>query len=239
MPIFENNAFANNDGHQNKAHDNSSMLSAEAMMLSATIAAMAVVARKPALLRSAEPELKIFGETVERDLGSSIAGGFEKSGLKAMSKEIFSAGDAATESKLVTGVSAGAKAQVAETSKSAANAELGASYDPKYAARSQPLEARYLGFTRKWPVEGTTINDEGVNLYVTRNGHWVRMAGFEKPPADVHGLDILNTRIGDVRTTVQRTASGEDKNITSVILEMGRREPIKLTGQIKATEFWY
>ena len=121
----------------------------------------------------------------------------------------------------------------------AANIRLGANPAPEYAAHSQPVGAEYLSFTRKWPVEGVNIHDQGVNLVVTHNGHWVKLENFGKPTADVHGLDILNTRIGQIRTWISPQAEGGSRKMTSVVLEMGRRDPIELIGQVKATEFWY
>lgn len=121
----------------------------------------------------------------------------------------------------------------------AANIRLGANPAPEYAARSQPVGAEYLNFTSKWPVEGVNIHDQGVNLVVTRNGHWVKLENFDKPTADVHGIDILNTRIGQIRTWISPQAEGGSRKMTSVVLEMGRRDPIELIGQVKATEFWY
>ncbi|MBK9206747.1 MAG: hypothetical protein IPL73_30900 [Candidatus Obscuribacter sp.] len=66
------------------------------------------------------------------------------------------------------------------------------------------------------------------------------MKNFKDPGGRINGLDLLNTRISDVRVSSLNSAfnGSADKPTTSVLLEMGKRDPVKLTGQIKATEFW-
>jgi len=132
-------------------------------------------------------------------------------------------------------------ADAAKDSASLRYMELGARPAPQYGLGAKPIDEQYLGFIRKWPVEGVRVHPGGVDLYVTKNGHWLELKNFKDPGNHLNGLDMLNTRISEVRVSTLNNAinSSADKPVTTVLLELGKREPVKLTGQIKATEFWH
>ncbi len=168
--------------------------------------------------------------------GASFADDALMAGNKSASNLMMRESAEATAPKVVTpGV-----ADQAATSANIRHMELGARPAPQYAHGAKPIEEQYLGFIRKWPVEGVRVHPGGVDLYVTKNGHWLELKNFKDPGGRINGLDMLNTRISDVRVSSLNSAinGSADKPTTSVILEMGKRDPVKLTGQIKATEFW-
>ena len=117
-----------------------------------------------------------------------------------------------------------------------ADIELGARPGWQYANGAKELDAKYLGFTRGWPVEGVTVNKEGVNLFTTKNHHWVKIGPFDKPTADTHALDdLLNTYITNVRT-----GASSGKEVSSIVLKRDTASAYgtELTGKLKPIEFW-
>lgn len=132
--------------------------------------------------------------------------------------------------------------------------ELGALPDPKYGSGTRAIEEKYLGFIEGWSVQGVKIHAAGIDIYVTHNRHWLRLKNFKlhaedvhdlsrleaHPSRDVHALDILNARVKDVRVTpVTNAMTASEKPTTTIFLQLGQREPVKLTGEIEATEWWH
>lgn len=237
MPILDGRGNYGDDENTSR-----NRLTEEALILSAGLAAGYTIMHKPLLAEELVPELGAMGRTAAKSLklGLPIEETLAASKVGFQSLAADTAGSVQASEKLVEkgvlkSVMTGGDGAAPEL---AANIQLGANYAPEYAARHQALDPQYLGFTHKWPVEGVNIHDQGVNIVVTKNGHWVKMSNFEKPTADIHGLDILNTRVSRVSTYMEHTIAGE-KQMTRVELELGKRDPVVLKGPVSAVEFWY
>ena len=249
MPILDNRILTKvlSDDSQHEASTKLSTQAFEYTAVAALAATTLLIASKGRVL----PELALVGESAAgTSLRTSRAFGRQALGLaddlvKPMklvvdgieSKVGQIAGatvkDAATGSK-------GLVDDVAKTLKPGeklmADIELGARPGWQYANGAKELEAKHLGFTRGWPVEGVTVNKEGVNLFTTKNHHWVKIGPFDKPTADTHALnDLLNTYITNVRTG---TSSG--KEVSSIVLKRDTASAFgtELKGHIKPIEFW-
>ncbi|MBS1996961.1 MAG: hypothetical protein JSS86_11645 [Cyanobacteria bacterium SZAS LIN-2] len=177
------------------------------------------------LSRETKPVMKFIAEDVTGQAKSVLAEGGETAAL--------------ADRKLL-----------AEAAKPLSDMELGARPAPQYGNGTRPIETKYLGFINKWPVEGVRVYGDKVDIYVTQNHHWLELKGFDKPvgfvkpfgqsPANVQGLDILNTRISNVKVpSLNSLLSGGENQPASITLSRGSAPEIRLTGNIKATEFWH
>ncbi len=249
MPILENRILSNVLSNDNE-HEASTKLSTQALEYTA-VAALAATTLLIATKGRVLPELALVGESAAgTSLRSSRAFGRQALGLvddlaKPM-KLAFDAVDTkvgqiagSTVKDAVTG-SKGLVDDVAKTLKPSeklmADIELGARPGWQYANGAKELDAKYLGFTRGWPVEGVTVNKEGVNLFTTKNHHWVKIGPFDKPTADTHALDdLLNTYITNVRT-----GASSGKEVSSIVLKRDTASAYgtELTGKLKPIEFW-
>ena len=249
MPIFENHILSNVRSDENQ-HEASTKLSTQALeytAVAAVAAATLLVASKGRVL----PELALASE-------SAAASGLRNS--RALGRQVLGlADDFAKPMKLVVDgieskVGQAAAAVVKDTvsgskgladdavkalmpdEKLMANIELGARPGWQYANGAKALEAKHLGFTRGWPVEGVSVSDEGVNLFTTKNHHWVKIGPFSKPTAGTQALDdLLNTYITDVRT-----GASSGKELSSIVLKRDTASAYgtELTGRLKPIEFW-
>lgn len=254
MPILENRILSKVLS-DDKEHEVSTKLSTQALEYTA-VAALAATTLLIASKGRVLPELALVGESAAGTslrtlpgLGGRVFGkqtlGLADDLVKPM-KLVIDGIDSkvgqmigTTVKDVVTG-SKGVVDDVAKTlkpnEKLMADIELGARPGWQYAKGAKELEAKYLGFTRGWPVEGVTVNKEGVNLFTTKNHHWVKIGPFDKPTADTHALDdLLNTYITNVRT-----GASSGKEVSSIVL---KRDPAsaygtELTGKLNPIEFW-
>lgn len=249
MPIFENRILskAHSDENQYEASTKLSTQAFEYTAVAALAATTLLIASKGRVL----PELAFVGESAAKSglRSSRVLGrealGFADDLVKPMklvvdgveSKVGQLAGAAVKDA--VSG-SKGLADDVAKTlkpdEKLMANIELGARPGWQYANGAKPLEAKHLGFTRGWPVEGVSVNNEGVNLFTTKNHHWVKIGPFDKPPAGTNALDdLLNTYITNVRT-----GASSGKEVSSIVLKRDTASAYgtELTGRLKPIEFW-
>lgn len=223
MPIFENRILSKALSDDNQ-HEASSKLSTQAFEYTA-VAALAATTLLIASKGRVLPELAFAGESAAKSgLRSSRVLGREALGL---------ADDLVKPMKLVVD-------DVAKTLKPGeklmANIELGARPGWQYANGAKPLEAKHLGFTRGWPVEGVSVNNEGVSLFTTKNHHWVKIGPFDKPTAGTNALDdLLNTYITNVRT-----GASSGKEVSSIVLKRDTASAYgtELTGRLNPIEFW-
>ncbi len=249
MPIFENRILSKALSDENQ-HEASTKLSNQALEYTA-VAALAATTLLIASKGRVLPELAFAGESAaSTGLRSARVLGREAFGLaddlvKPMKLVVDGVETkvgqltGATVKEAVSG-SKGLADDVAKTlkpdEKLMANIELGARPGWQYASGAKPLEAKYLGFTRSWPVEGVSVNNEGVNLFTTKNHHWVKIGPFDKPTAGTNALDdLLNTYITDVRT-----GASSGKEVSSIVLKRDSASAYgtELTGRLKPIEFW-
>jgi hypothetical protein len=254
MPILENRILSKVLS-DDKEHEVSTKLSTQALEYTA-VAALAATTLLVASKGRVLPELALVGESAAGNslrtlpgLGGRVFGkqtlGLADDLVKPM-KLVVEGVDAkvgqmigTTVKDVVTG-SKGVVDDVTKTLKPSeklmADIELGARPGWQYANGAKELEAKYLGFTRGWPVEGVTVNKEGVNLFTTKNHHWVKIGPFDKPTADTHVLDdLLNTYITNVRT-----GASSGKEVSSIVLKRDTASAFgtELTGKLKPIEFW-
>jgi len=217
MPIVENfdkSNFASTDGAQASLKLSNQAIEAAALATLATTAL--ILASKGKFLPELAPVAKnslLGAKVVAREALESAPA----VGKSIMSRTFESVGSAVNKNVI-------------------ADIELGARPGWQFAKGAKTLEAKYLDFTRGWPVEGVSVNKEGVNLFTSRNHHWVKIGPFDKPTADVHALDdLLNTYIANVRTG---GASG--KEVSSLVLKRDTASAFgtELTGRLKPIEFW-
>ena len=249
MPILENRILSNVlfDDRQQEASTKLSTQAFEYTAVAALAATTLLIASKGRVL----PELALVGEsTAGTGLRSSRALGGEAVNLVGeLSKPMKLVTDA-VESKLGQTADAvardagtGSKELVADLSKTLNpserlmdNIELGARPGWQYANGAKELEAKHLGFTRGWPIEGVSVNNEGVSLFTTKNHHWVKIGPFDKPTVDTHALnDLLNTYITDVKTG---TNIGAQRSSIVLKRDSASAYGTELTGRLKPIEFW-
>jgi hypothetical protein len=132
------------------------------------------------------------------------------------------------------------------------NVELGARPAPQYGQGAKAMDASHLAFIDKWPVEGVRVHGDAVDLYVTKNGHWLELKNFQRPfgerglfgqpPLPVQPLDLLNTQVRNIRVTPRNPFAGlaetTEGQKASITLTRGAMHEINLTGNVKITEFW-
>lgn len=249
MPILENRILSRalSDDNQQEASTKLSTQAFEYTAVAALAATTLLIASKGRVL----PELALVGESAgTTSLRTSRAFGRQALGLvddlarpmKLVVEGVESKVAQATGT-IVKDAATGSKGLVDDAAKTLKpserlmdNIELGARPGWQYANGAKELEAKYLGFTRGWPVEGVTVNKEGVNLFTTKNHHWVKIGPFDKPTADTHALDdLLNTYITDVKT-----GASSGKEVSSIVLKRDTASAYgtELTGRLKPIEFW-
>ncbi|MBP9091212.1 hypothetical protein KBI23_09295 [bacterium] len=254
MPILENRILSNVLSGDDQ-HEASTKLSTQAFEYTA-VAALAATTLLIASKGRVLPDLALVGESAGgTGLRTVPAFGGRVFGKQALGladdlvKPMKLAFDAvetkvaqiagSTVKDAVTG-SRGLVDDVAKTLKPSeklmADIELGARPGWQYANGAKELDAKYLGFTRGWPVEGVTVNKEGVNLFTTKNHHWVKIGPFDRPAANTHALDdLMSTYIADVKT-----GSSSGKQLSSIVLKRDTASAYgtELTGRLKPIEFW-
>lgn len=203
--------------------------------------------------KAAANEVGRMTETAIGDEGKTLLGKMlRKDGTGIAETTIQKDGAATAETALQKdGTAVAENAAKAEATKPSRFMELGARPDPQYGSGTRAIEEKYLGFINGWPVEGVKMHPGGVDIYVTNNHHWLRLKDFKLPTErmydiskrtmldqDVQAMDILNTRVTSVRVT-EPIAGSTAKPTTTVFLRMGDKEPVKLTGQIDAKEWWH
>lgn len=249
MPILDNRILTKvlSDDNQQEASTELSTQAFEYAAVAALAATTLLIASKGRVL----PELALVGESAAgTSLRTSRGFGRQALGLvddlakpmKLVVEGVESKVAQATGS-IIKDATVGSKGIVDDVAKILkpseklmADIELGARPGWQYANGAKELEAKYLGFTRGWPVEGVTVNKEGVNLFTTKNHHWVKIGPFEKPTADTHALDdLLNTYITNVRT-----GASSGKEVSSIVLKRDTASAYgtELTGKLKPIEFW-
>ena len=117
------------------------------------------------------------------------------------------------------------------------NYSVGAVPGLNYAQSIKELPPSQLGFLQRWVVQGVKMTDDSVDLYLHKQGRDIALQHFTRPPG-LKPLDVLNTEISSLRVTQGQTVAGQTGETTTRLwLEMGKREPIKLSGNIKALDF--
>lgn len=254
MPILENRILSKVLSDDNE-HEASTKLSTQALEYTA-VAALAATTLLIASKGRVLPELALVGESA----GGSGLRTLPAFGGRVIGKQALGLADDLVkpmklvvdgiESKIgqiagstVKDAAAGSKGLVDDVAKNLkpseklmADIDLGARPGWQYANGAKELDPKYLGFTRGWPVEGVTVNKEGVNLFTTKNHHWVKIGPFDKPTADTHALDdLLNTYITNVRT-----GASSGKEVSSIVLKRDTASAYgtELTGKLKPIEFW-
>lgn len=107
----------------------------------------------------------------------------------------------------------------------------------KYAQSIKELHPSQLGFLQRWVVQGVKMTDDSVDLYLNKQGRDIALQHFTRPPG-LNPLDVLNTEVSSLRVTQGQTVAGQTGETTTRLwLEMGKREPVKLSGDIKALDF--
>jgi hypothetical protein len=249
MPILDNRILTKvlSDDNQQEASTKLSTQAFEYTAVAALAATTLLIATKGRVL----PELALVGESAAgTSLRSSRAFGRQALGLVDDLAKPMKLAVEGVESKvaqatgtIIKDATVGSKGLVDDVAKTLkpseklmADIELGARPGWQYANGAKELDAKYLGFTRGWPVEGVTVNKEGVNLFTTKNHHWVKIGPFDKPTADTHALDdLLNTYITNVRT-----GASSGKEVSSIVLKRDTASAYgtELTGKLKPIEFW-
>ena len=117
------------------------------------------------------------------------------------------------------------------------NYSVGAVPGLNYAQSIKELHPSQLGFLQRWVVQGVKMTDDSVDLYLNKQGRDIALQHFSRPPG-IKPLDVLNTEVSSIRLTQGQTLAGQGSETTTRLwLEMGGRQPIKLSGNIKALDF--
>ena len=117
------------------------------------------------------------------------------------------------------------------------NYSVGAVPGLNYAQSIKELHPSQLGFLQSWVVQGVKMTDDSVDLYLNKQGRDIALQHFSRPPG-IKPLDVLNTEVSSIRLTQGQTLAGQGSETTTRLwLEMGGRQPIKLSGNIKALDF--
>lgn len=117
------------------------------------------------------------------------------------------------------------------------NYSVGAVPGLNYAQSIKELHPSQLGFLQRWVVQGVKMTDDSVDLYLNKQGRDIALQHFTRPPG-LKPLDLLNTEVRSLRVTQGQSVAGQTGETTTRLwLEMGKREPIKLSGNIKALDF--